>query len=158
MIGGGIQATGGTSSLKTGANITVAGLFVQLVFFGIFIVVASTFHIRMRSHTRVAGRIPWEKHMLSLFAASLIIMVRSIFRVAEYIQGFNGYLLSHEAYLYVFDALLMWLTMVLFNWMHPAEILSPRFGVVRTARKDTNEAIDMSGVFQSQRYERPDAY
>lgn len=49
-------------------------------------------------------------------------MVRSIFRLAEYLQGNNGYLLHHEAFLYVFDALLMFITMVIFNIVHPQEV------------------------------------
>ena len=48
-------------------------------------------------------------------------MIRSIFRLAEYIQGNNGYLLHHEIYIYVFDALLMFITMVTFNVVHPQE-------------------------------------
>lgn len=60
--------------------------------------------------------------MMALYTGSFLIMVRSIFRAVEYLQGFDGYLLRHEAYLYVFDAVLMFLVMVLFNWIHPAEI------------------------------------
>jgi hypothetical protein len=49
-------------------------------------------------------------------------MIRSIFRVVEYIGGNAGYLLSHEVYLYVFDALLMFLVMASFNWIHPSQV------------------------------------
>jgi hypothetical protein len=126
-LGGGIQATGGdAASLNKGAHITVAGLFIQLLFFGVFVVVHVNFHSRLRGRptTRSLSGIPWEKHMFVLFAASILVMVRSVFRVVEYLQGFDGYLLSHEVYLYVFDALLMGSMMALFNWVHPAEILS----------------------------------
>jgi hypothetical protein len=51
-------------------------------------------------------------------------MVRSIFRVVEYLQGFSGYLLSHEVYLYVFDAVLMFCVMVIFNVVHPSEVVA----------------------------------
>jgi hypothetical protein len=125
--GGGIQATGGdVASLNKGAHITVAGLFIQLLFFSLFVVVHVNFHSRLRGRptTRSLMGIPWEKHMFVLFAASLLVMVRSIFRVVEYLQGFDGYLLSHEVFLYIFDALLMFIMMALFNWSHPAEILS----------------------------------
>lgn len=57
-----------------------------------------------------------------MYAVSLLIMVRSIFRAVEYLQGFNGYLLSHEGYLYGLDALLMFLVMVVLNVIHPSEI------------------------------------
>jgi hypothetical protein len=51
-------------------------------------------------------------------------MVRSLFRVIEYLQGFSGFLLSHEIYLYVFDAVLMLAVMVLFNVLHPSEVVA----------------------------------
>lgn len=51
-------------------------------------------------------------------------MMRSIFRVVEYLMGNNGFLLRHEYFLYSFDATLMFLVMVLFLWVHPSE-LSP---------------------------------
>lgn len=62
--------------------------------------------------------------MTALYIGSMLIMVRSVFRAVEYLQGFDGYLLRHEIYLYIFDATLMFLVMVLFNWIHPAEITS----------------------------------
>jgi hypothetical protein len=69
--------------------------------------------------------------MFVLFAASMLVMVRSVFRVVEYLQGFDGYLLSHEVYLYIFDGLLMFIMMALFNWIHPAEILSHQHKATR---------------------------
>lgn len=86
--------------------------------------VAVKFHLSIsRVPTiRLLNEFSWEKHMRALYMASILIMVRSIFRVVEYLQGFNGYLLHHEAYLYIFDALLMFLVMVLFNVVHPSEL------------------------------------
>ena len=40
----------------------------------------------------------------------------------EYAQGNDGYLMSHEVYLYIFDAVLMFAAMVLMAWYHPSEI------------------------------------
>jgi hypothetical protein len=65
---------------------------------------------------------PWKKHMMVLYICSMMIMVRSVFRAVEYLQGFDGYLFKHEIYLYLFDAVLMFLVMVLFSWIHPVEI------------------------------------
>jgi hypothetical protein len=55
--------------------------------------------------------------------ASLLIMVRSVSRVIEYLQGNSGTLLGHEAYLYALDATLMLAVVVLFNIIHPSEVL-----------------------------------
>jgi len=69
-----------------------------------------------------AQQLPWQKHIIALYAGSLLILIRSIFRVVEYLQGFRGYILSHEIYLYLFDACLMLSVMLIFNWFHPSEV------------------------------------
>jgi hypothetical protein len=84
--------------------------------------------------------------MMALYLASGLIVVRSVFRVVEYLQGFDGYLLRHEAYLYIFDALLMFLVMVLFNVIHPSEV-----NAVVDATKDAGYGFEMGGVSHSHR-------
>lgn len=74
--------------------------------------------------SRAQSAVPWRKHLITLYAASVLIMIRSIFRVVEYLQGFSGYLLSHEVYLYVFDSVLMLCVMVMFNVVHPSEVVA----------------------------------
>jgi hypothetical protein len=64
----------------------------------------------------------WLRHITTLYITSGLVFVRSVFRVAEYIQGEDGYLLSTEVYLYAFDAALMLVVMMLFNVVHPSQI------------------------------------
>ncbi|CAF3543007.1 hypothetical protein SNK03_013179 [Fusarium graminearum] len=122
--GGGYQSSGTLEALDAGAKVIIVGLFVQLIFFGVFIIIAISFHraILQNPTGRSTSGLPWKKHMMVLYIGSLFIMVRSLFRAVEYIQGNSGFLLKHEIYLYIFDALLMFLVMVLFNWFHPSEI------------------------------------
>ncbi|EHK48433.1 hypothetical protein TRIATDRAFT_178509, partial [Trichoderma atroviride IMI 206040] len=123
--------------LNLGERIIIAGLFAQIVFFGLFIVVAITFQIRFTRYTTgisaTAASIPhqgalsprlakWKKHMYTLYAGSVLIMIRSIFRVVEYLMGNNGFLLRHEYFIYIFDAALMFLVMVLFLCVHPSQL------------------------------------
>lgn len=158
MGGGGIQAAGSLELLHTGEKVIIVGLFLQLAFFGFFIVVASLFHYRLRRENRISDfnndeasayrhsehhsthrhsthssapvslpnlsihHLPWERHIYTLYVASALIMIRSIFRVVEYLQGNNGYLLRREIFLFVFDALLMLTVMILFNFIHPAQV------------------------------------
>jgi hypothetical protein len=119
-----------------GTKIIIVGLFVQLAFFGAFLVVAVNFHINIvrRPTTRSRIGIPWQKHLKLLYATGMLIMVRSVFRAVEYLQGDDGYLLAREGYLYVFDALLMFIVMVLFNIMHPAELFVDRSRIEKFAR------------------------
>ncbi|UPK89267.1 hypothetical protein LCI18_000202 [Fusarium solani-melongenae] len=114
--GGGIQS-GGTADLsKIGENIIVTGLFVQIVVFGFFICTSILFHSRLRQFPTpesLRGDVPWTRYLCVLYVSSLLILVRSIFRVVEYLQGNGGYLISHEIFLYIFDAVLMVLVMVI---------------------------------------------
>ncbi|KAJ4354222.1 uncharacterized protein N0V89_005956 [Didymosphaeria variabile] len=125
--GGGIQASKTEGAMKTGEKLIIGGLFLQLAFFGFFVLVAGLFHVRLQRNGPASGSVdltvlPWKKHLMVLYASSGLILVRSVFRVIEYIMGNAGYLLRHEVFLYIFDAVLMLSVMLIFNWFHPSEI------------------------------------
>ena len=126
--GGGIMARGNNSSATLGANIIVGGLVLQLIFFGIFIAVAAAFdrtmHVRPTARSTKPELASWRRHLKVLYAVSGLIMVRNIVRVVEYAQGNSGYLLGHEVFLYIFDAVLMLLVMVILNVRHPSEVMA----------------------------------
>ncbi|KAB8253780.1 RTA1 like protein-domain-containing protein [Aspergillus pseudonomiae] len=134
--GAGIMASGTISGMNTGENITIAGLCVQLVFFSVFIIVATLFHYRIHKNPTsqsVGSSIfprnwrdaTWETVIFGLYSASVLILIRSIFRLIEYAQGNDGYLISHEVFMYVFDSTLMFITMVGMSFFHPSKVLSP---------------------------------
>jgi hypothetical protein len=86
--------------------------------------------------------------MWVLFTASALIMIRSVFRVIEYVQGTNGYLLSHEIYLYIFDAALMCGAVVLFNIVHPSQItglLTGQGALYMVLKKERRDKLAASG-------------
>ncbi|KAI3062776.1 hypothetical protein CBS147353_9353 [Aspergillus niger] len=123
--GGGIMASGTPSALSTGENIIIGGLVVQLIFFSLFVITSIKFHRGVSntpSRRVLHSQAPWKRHMYALYGGSALIFVRSLFRLIEYAQGNDGYLVSHEVYLYIFDALLMVLVMALFAWVHPSEV------------------------------------
>jgi hypothetical protein len=128
------MASGTIENYNLGEDVTVAGLAVQLAFFSVFMVTCGIFHHRIRqrptqqvatisARLREQKRRGWETILVGLYVASLLILVRSIFRVIEYVQGNDGYLISHEVFMYVFDSALMFLTMVVMNLCHPSMIL-----------------------------------
>ncbi|KAL4728042.1 hypothetical protein ACLX1H_004751 [Fusarium chlamydosporum] len=113
--GGGIQSAGTLELYEMGEKIIIAGLLVQIVVFGFFVITSFLFHYRLlKSPTTesLRGDIPWKRYLYVLYVSSFLILVRSIFRVVEYLQGNKGYLISHEIFLYVFDAILMALVMI----------------------------------------------
>ncbi|CUS10030.1 unnamed protein product [Tuber aestivum] len=131
-----MQSTGGgmmakdKDSAKMGEHIVLGGLFVQILFFGFFMLATIIFHLRLRKNPTQASQIGtvWRTLLMALYIASLFIMVRSAFRVIEYIQGRDGYLMQREVWLYIFDAVLMFSVTVLFNIVHPSIAVPGRKG------------------------------
>jgi hypothetical protein len=129
----GLMVSGGGSGMKTGENVVVAGLVVQIVMFGLFCITAGVFHKRIRrTPTRESYEVEvgWEGELGMLYVVSGLVMVRSVFRVVEYAMGQEGYLLGNEWTLYVFDGTLMWLATVIFFWRFPSGINKPKDGDV----------------------------
>ncbi|KAK1150027.1 hypothetical protein N8T08_003585 [Aspergillus melleus] len=120
--GAGIMVKG---SQDTGKGVVLGGLFVQIIFFGFFLISAIVFQRRIGSRPTpesVDVYIPWRKHLFALHASSVLILIRSIFRVAEYAGDTDGVLMSSEAFIYIFDGLLMFLVMLIFVVVHPSEV------------------------------------
>lgn len=124
-----MQSSHDTNIYNLGSKVVLIGLIIQVISFGIFVSVAIVFHMRMNKNPKglpINTDLPWRKHIIVLYTASTLIMIRSIIRVVEYAQGFSGYILSHEVYLYVFDGTLMFIALVIFNWIHPSELIPGR--------------------------------
>ncbi|CAG8947389.1 unnamed protein product [Penicillium salamii] len=123
--GAGLMVTGSDGSASTGQNVIIGGLIVQIVFFGFFLISAVIFQRRLNGNSgaaAVASQFPWRKHMAALHSSSILVLIRSIVRVVEYVQGESGFLMQHEVFIYVFDGLLMFALMVIFLAIHPSEV------------------------------------
>jgi hypothetical protein len=113
------------NNAKLGSNIVVVGLVIQVLMFCFFIVTSVMFQVRMnRSPTAESfdERLKWKSQLRVLHAISLLILVRSIFRVVEYVQGTDGYSLTHEWTLYVFDSTLMFVVMLIWGIWYPGDL------------------------------------
>lgn len=138
QAGGAGMMSAGEDMGTTGNNIVIAGLVIQILFFGFFVIAAIVFHRRFgaagpmvedgMSGSRLveAHAFPWEGMMHMLYGTSALILARCIFRIVEYVMGPEAYLLTHEWTLYVFDGVLMVAVMVIFYWWYPSEIGQPR--------------------------------
>jgi hypothetical protein len=127
--GAGILTRAKSSNDKTmGENIIIGGLIFQILIFGVFCFVSLNFHLRFRRHGPQESYhdVPWQSALIVLYTTSLLIMVRNIFRVIEYAMGQNGYLLTNEWCVYVFDGTLMFFTMVLFAAWYPNRLFASK--------------------------------
>lgn len=142
LAGAGMQATTSASVRKTGGTVVTVGLFFHLALFSFFIVNTIVFHVRnSRNPSYLSGhpRVPnWRRRMYALYLASAFIQVRNIVRIAEYIQGADGFVMSHEVFIYLFDAALMWLAITIFVVVHPGKLIKK----AKRAEKDMSSSGD----------------
>lgn len=115
----GLSITGHNTGAKA---VIIVGLLIQIVSFGLFGVTAAVFHRRITAFPTSESLNPnnmWRQSLQMLYASSALIMVRSIFRLIEYIAGQSGYLLQHEWTMYVFDSVPMLVVMIIFYVRYP---------------------------------------
>ncbi|KAI0844920.1 RTA1 like protein [Daldinia vernicosa] len=125
--GGMLTQAKSVDDVRRGENIIIGGLCIQIVFFGFFMVVTFVFHRRITQNpTRNALALPtpWKTLILVLYLSSALVMVRSVYRVAEYVLGSDGELQSKEVYLYCLDALPMLIVSLAYNWFHPSRVIN----------------------------------
>ncbi|KAH6716269.1 RTA1 like protein-domain-containing protein [Leptodontidium sp. MPI-SDFR-AT-0119] len=139
-VGGSMMAKSSTQNL--GKKVIIVGLVLQIIFFAIFIITSAIFHRRMASKpTSASLQGLWQKYIWTLYVASLLILIRSIFRIFEFAEGNDGKLVSNEVFLYVFDAALMWGVMVVFHVVHPGDLMG-RKGVSKEMKVLYQKRLD----------------
>ncbi|WZH40877.1 RTA1 like protein-domain-containing protein [Fusarium acuminatum] len=132
-IGGGKLVNADTPDDRTtGENIIIGGLVVQVLFFGLFIAVTGLFHFRFARHS-TARPFNWQRLIVVVYVASVLILIRSLFRMIEYIEGHDGELQSKEVYVLVLDAVPMAIASVGLNIFHPSKYM-----------KNTRKSLDNS--------------
>lgn len=103
--------------VETGQNIILAGLGLQIIIFGFFIIVGVTFHVRFRKRGRAFKKSLLEQQLYTIYICSILVLVRSVFRLLEYKNGEDGYLMRNEWPVYAFDVFLMAVVMIIsLNW------------------------------------------
>ncbi|GHJ90097.1 hypothetical protein NliqN6_6499 [Naganishia liquefaciens] len=146
-----IQAVGGGRAAvqsqnyedtTTSTNIMVAGIVFQLAAIVVFVALGGDFILRLLSdrpyHRRIAekpvevepeqaaDRKRWMVMLAAVFFSALMIVMRGVYRTIELLQGWDGYLITHEVYFNVLDFLPMILALAIFNIVHPGLILRSR--------------------------------
>ncbi|KAI9354613.1 RTA1 like protein-domain-containing protein [Zopfochytrium polystomum] len=107
-----------------GVKIMIVGLFIQVVSFLFFLVLAAVFYRRaVAAGLATPGRAHWIGVFWVEVACALIVFVRSLFRVIEFWQGFDGSIAKIEALMYIFDPCLMAVVVYLLAVFHPARAL-----------------------------------
>lgn len=141
------------SEQKRAESVVLGGLAIQIVFFGFFIITTVIFHVRInknptaRSYS-VTG--PWRQLIYALYISSVLVMVRSVFRMIEFGMGHDSVLMSHEGYLLGLDGALMFIVAAVLLWCHPSRVLDGSKEVLASdsleSGRNTAESLQMLTV------------
>ncbi|KAJ3986786.1 RTA1 like protein-domain-containing protein [Lentinula detonsa] len=143
-----VQASGGGMSVNSnlssaGTTVAMIGLVLQLISFALFTLLLISFGFKVRSKHPEAWSVRSEESILSVagpFKTSTItnwkilyytmcltcvgILIRCIFRIAEFAGGYFGYLSTHEGYFYLLDSLPLWVAMTLYCFLWPSRFIN----------------------------------
>lgn len=127
--GGGLAATANTNSgSETGRAIMIAGVVFQVVSLLTFAGLWVEFVLRLRSigvsakdkrfaELRDTKKFAWFQYALG--AAVVLIFVRSVYRVAELQQGFNGPIANNQVSFMVLEGPMIFLAVLAMTVLHP---------------------------------------
>ncbi|KAH6637176.1 RTA1 like protein-domain-containing protein [Chaetomium tenue] len=114
---------------EVGVGVLIGGLVLQTVAFAVFLGVLGRFW-GMATGTGgelVRGDAPggWRRVVGAVVVSSVLIMIRCIYRVAEFAEGMEGYSFNHEWLFWVFESAPMLIAIGVFCVFHPSAYLGP---------------------------------
>ncbi|KAI4170957.1 MAG: hypothetical protein LQ343_004615 [Gyalolechia ehrenbergii] len=121
--GGGKAAIGfskGTDT-STGTNIMVAGIIFQLVSIIIFELLFCL--VVFKSLPQIMASRPLSMLCGATTISVAAILVRSVYRTIELLQGWRGYLITRERYFVALDGTMILVALLVYNVLNPGELL-----------------------------------
>ncbi|KDN46468.1 hypothetical protein K437DRAFT_268116 [Tilletiaria anomala UBC 951] len=106
--GGGLQATGGTTA-TLGSKIFLFGVTLQAVSYLVFVALVVTTHVRLLKESSahsldyMLSSHPAMRMLACLYFSSVFFVVRSIYRIVEMAEGYEGMLMSNEGFVIALD-------------------------------------------------------
>ena len=153
-LGGGMASTAShqNKSPDTGDHIMVAGLAFQVLTLLVFMLLCADFAIRTLrrmnamgdaaldpTHAKLRGSFKFRAFLLALALATICIFIRSVFRVVELGEGWEGSLIKDQKLFIALEGAMVILAVLVLNAFHPG--LCFREGYVKKvkAAKDETE-------------------
>ncbi|KAG7929773.1 hypothetical protein KL925_000515 [Ogataea polymorpha] len=130
--GGGVSVANDSRNWKQGKALLIAGLVFQVVSMTFFQMCWYAFLFlwsrELRKHgesglesqySGIRARKAFKLFPYAVSAAVIFIYVRSIYRIAELVDGFDSRLATHEAYFFPLESAMMTLAFILLSVLHP---------------------------------------
>ncbi len=166
-----VQAAGGAmaasattkSDNELGTHVMVAGLAFQVFSMTIYVALflhyfykIKFFNKKEHEELEVEAFNPAYKQLRSrkifqwfpyiVFACVALIYIRCVYRVVELAEGWSGYLITHELFLFFLDALMIALTAFLLIIFHPGIVFDGRNIKIQVAGQSKDKKTNHEGV------------
>ncbi|KAK9320014.1 RTA1 like protein-domain-containing protein [Lipomyces orientalis] len=158
--GGGLASTAAdsSSSTDTGRNVMMGGLGFQVAATLMFIVACADFWWRVRragpdarepSHETLRRSLKFRLFLWGLAVAIICIFTRSVFRVAELSEGFDGALANQEVTFMILEGAMMFISCTALTILHPGFCFqgswdAANFRLGRGKKGDTTDGLPLS--------------
>ena len=106
-------------------NILLAGLVVQTFSFCMYFVVFGLFLREISRDRSLRLTRSFKVFVGALLLASLLILLRTVFRLAETAEGVYGYLMTHEAFFGALEFAPVVIASLVLAAFHPGRLISP---------------------------------
>lgn len=127
FVGSIIPMSGDPDSIRLSRIILIAGLATQLVALSVFILTSWVVYRRIKQQSLPIS-VSWKRYFRAIEVATVVMIVRSTVRAIEFLEGEGGFVISHEIFIYLFDALLMFALMVILFVIHPGRLMKETKG------------------------------
>lgn len=127
VMGSIMPASGDPDSIKLARTLITGGLIAQLVALTLFLFSTMNIHrLSKRYPPRRSFDVPHlqntKKYFIVTYVVTATMMLRSLVRGIEYLQGEDGFIIKTEVFVYLFDALLIAAIAVLYTIIHPGRM------------------------------------
>ena len=142
-IGGALSAEASTLGQEwNGIHVMIAGLGFQVLSLALFSLLCAEFAFRVYQSNapRRWGRRRMHALELSLVAATLFVVVRSIYRCAEMAGGFRGALANEEVPFMILEGAMVMLACLCLTVLHPGWVLKGAWGSTGGGDGDVRES------------------
>jgi hypothetical protein len=121
-IGGGMASQGqiqkDASLANRGTRVMVGGICWQMLTMVIFVILAIIFIVKVKmAKVELPRKLQWFG--FGMILATVCIFIRCVYRTIELLEGWTGYIITHEVFFICFELVPMALCVWTFNVFHP---------------------------------------
>jgi hypothetical protein len=126
LMGAMMPASGKPEDITKGRTILIGGLITQIAALSLFILNTEFLNrkITQRARSRADWQVNHKKFFRILEGVTLLLIIRSVVRSVEFLQGSDGFVITHEIFIYLFDATLVFIAMTALLVVHPGELMN----------------------------------